>query len=259
MSIKHEIESNIYSNWQDKEVATWVAKQLPLLGKAGIHSPCPVFSLSFDEGLVPDNEKAMSAGSFIDDEKIVMSGGFEGTNGHLIAVRDMNELKALCLPMGRPIVLLLEPDSYIQEMKKRSPIVNLDQRKYMWSTSGLVHAVVCLPGKKAGLLDTEHYLEIHKNIKPAVWCANVENPHWSEIVFRPDLEGLNLVSLFVHKPEIHASFLNSTRNLSAKELIIALKEYSLSLARQTSSYQLLRMFPPEENAEYIFEKFVENL
>ena len=43
---------------------------------------------------------------------------------------------------------MLEPDSYIVRQKGRQPIVNIEQREQLWSTSGLVDAVILLPEKE---------------------------------------------------------------------------------------------------------------
>jgi glycerol-3-phosphate cytidylyltransferase-like family protein len=78
----------------------------------------------------------------------------------------------------RLVVLMLEPDSYITKYKAREPIVNMEQRSDLWSTSGLVDGVILLLEKDEDVSIEEHYGQIHQHIQPAVWCVNVENPDW---------------------------------------------------------------------------------
>ena len=257
MSVRNEVESYITNSWQDKKVAKWVIGSLPLLEKGFTHSPCPVFNLSFEHGLVKKYE-ASTDNTFRNNRKIVMSGGFEGTEGHMHAVSELREVRALTI--NAPFVLMLEPDSYITQQKGRHPIVNIKQREQLWSTSGLVENIILLPEKEDGVSSEKHYLQIHKHIAPAVWCANVENPYWLEIITRmQESEELDIIRVFKHWPELHTSFINSTKDLSAEEVKNTLYSYFLDFCRKPEIYAVPHLTTPEEIAKIIVERVVKDL
>jgi len=259
MSARNEVEDNILNIWRDKRVAKWVVGGLPLLREGLTHQPCPVFKLSLGDGLSPENDVIFD-GDFGNNRKMVMSGGFEGTRGHLWSVKEMREARALMADASIFLVLMLEPDSYIIRQKGRQPIANIEQRTQLWSISGLVDAVILLPEKEEGVPDEEHYLKIHRQIAPAVWCANAENPHWLKIITRMQAAGsVEIVRLFKHRPELHTSFLSSTRELSVRGVRKALYPYVLGLVKDTGSYQVPHFLTPEQTTKIILERVARGL
>jgi len=145
MNAKQEVEDYIHTNWLDRVVAQWVIRQLELLTRANISPTCPVYILSLTEGLQRTDTQE-SPDDFVHKPKLVTSGGYEGVRGHIRLINELHEIRALTTngPSELSIVLLLEPDSYIQN-KGREPLVKLDQRAELWATSGLVDAVMLLP------------------------------------------------------------------------------------------------------------------
>lgn len=258
MSAKNEVERHIVARWHDGQVARWVLDRMPLLEKGNTHPSCPVLSLSMEEGLHVEVGDESLLKDFREAPKIVASGGFEGNRGHIRVVSDMEEVRILTNP-ERLVVLMLEPDSYITKHKAREPIVNMEQRSDLWSTSGLVDAVISLPEKDEDMGTEEHYGQIHQHIQPAVWCVNIENPDWCQIILRGELDSISLVRIFAHKNEVRSSFLHSTMNLSVGELRKALLDYSLEIAKKASSHQSSMIISPEQIAGIIYDKFVQGL
>lgn len=258
MSARNEVENYILNNWQDRVVAQWVIHHLPLLEKGFTHPPCAIFSLSFTQGLKQINT-ILSASDFLNTPKVVMSGGFEGTRGHISAAADMREVKALTLTEGY-VTLMLEPDSYIVKYKKREPLLNIEQRSCLWATSGLVDAIILLPEEKTQerISVTNRYDEIHHIIQPAKWCANVDNPYYEEINMR-GTEMISPVLTFTHRPNVHTSFLCSTKSLNTEKLSEALRKYSLELAQKSSSYELPKFLGLQEAANIIYRELVQEL
>jgi hypothetical protein len=259
MGAKSEVEGYIYSSWKQKEVADWVIKRLPLLELGGSCSPVPILDISIENGLDADIDRDVIE-VFKNKNKFVISGGMEGTRGHELAVRDMHEVRALKSDSEKSMIaVLLEPDSYIRERKQREPILNLEQRASLWSTSGLTDAVVKLPQKSVDMIVREHYERIHAFIGPAEWCASYENPAWKDIVTRHGQEEIDLLRVFTHRPEVHATFLDLTKAMNAQELIEALREYSYELACSTSSKQSLEVLPANILAPLIFDELCRGL
>lgn len=258
MSVKKEVERHIVTHWRDGQVAKWVLDRTPLLERGNTHPSCPVLSLSIKEGLHVEVGDENLLKDFREAPKVVTSGGFEGNRGHIRVVSDMQEVRILTNPV-RFVVLMLEPDSYITKHKAREPLVNMKQRSDLWSTSGLVDAVILLPEEDEDMSTEERYVQIHQHIQPAVWCANIENPDWHQIITRGGLDFISLVRILVHKNEVHTSFLHSTMNLSVEELREALLEYSLEIARKTSSHQSSMIISPEQIARIIYGRFVQGL
>jgi len=260
MSARTEVENYVVCGWRDFRVAEWVIKSLPLLEVAFSHPPCPIYTLSLDKGLLPKGKNDCSLEDFRRKQKVVMSGGFEGTEGHMKAVSDMWEVRGLVGPLWQSeVVLMLEPDSYITRRKKRSPIVNVRQRQELWSTSGKVDAVIVLPEKSANLSDEEYYQMIHKHIAPASWCANVENPSYFEIINRLQKQEVwDLVRFFVHKPRPHASFLDMTRNLTLEEVGEQLYIHLLDMVL-SNRYEVNHLVPPDKEAQVIMNNVAREL
>lgn len=258
MGTRLEVENFITSSWIDKRVASWVIGKLPLLEYGFTHPPCPVYNLSLEKGLVLENIPFQ--GDFEHSNKLVMSGGFEGTEGHLKVVQEMYETRALTGKVQNPIVLMLEPDSYIRNRKQREPLVNLHQRKSLWSTSGLVEAIIVLPDKPESLSAHDFYdKQIHRLIAPASWCVNIGNPHYFEIMNRGEEEmQYDLVRLFVHHIEVHTSFLNSTRRLTGEEVRAKLRDYLLELVK-CNRYTTTGFISPEEEVNIYMERIASGL
>lgn len=260
MSAEQEVKDNIHKNWIDHKVADWVIKNLPLLEYGNTHSQCPVFELDLSEGLSQTNLDIAPAGNFKEIPKIVISGGFEGTLGHLEAINNLWEIRALTSSYNKSqIVVMLEPDSYILQRKQRDPLVNLQQRTELWSTSGLVDVVIILPEVKSGKNVSEHYSKVHEYITPASWCTNIENPHWNEIVIRDGLRETILNKMLMHHPSVHTSFLHSTKNLNTEESKYQLAQYILNLVKRPDIYNVAFGAPPLKIAEAIFSELVEGL
>jgi hypothetical protein len=257
MSARSEVENNIQASWKDKKVARWVISNLPLLKESFTHSPCPVFTLSLDDGLQQKSGPIFS--DFRWTPKIVMSGGFEGTKGHVLAAKEMWETRALRAEKS-PLVIMLEPDSYIANQKGRKPIVDIKYREKLWSTSNLVDALILLPEKKEGVSVEQHYLGVHEQIAPALWCANVENRHWLEIIYRglQQTEPFDLNRLYIQRPQPHTSFVAATRDLSAREVKKALYPYILGIVR-SGTYQLPHFLTDEQTAQILFEEIKRGL
>lgn len=260
MGVRAEIESSIKDSWSDRDVANWVIKKLPLLQYGFTHSSCPVYGLSLDQGLILLNDSNFPLSRFKEQDKIVMSGGFEGTEGHIKVIKEMFETRILTNRFSSPIVLMLEPDSYVQKQKGREPLVSLGQRISLWSTSGLVEAVFVLPEKPDGLSTSDFYdHKIHELIQPATWCVNVENPHFFEIMNRGvSTPTYDLIRLFVHHIEVHTSFLNSTRPLKKDEVKKELQSYLLDLIK-SNKYTSTRLLSPEEEVKIFVKRIAEGL
>ncbi len=256
MGVRAEIESSITNNWSDKEVANWVIKKLPLLKLGFTHYPCPIYGVSLNNGLIPLNDTNSPLSRFKEKDKLVMSGGFEGTEGHIKVIKEMHETRILTNRFSSPIVLMLEPDSYVQKQKKREPLVNLSQRIALWSTSGLVEAVMVLPEKPDGLSSSDFYdHKIHELIQPATWCVNIENPHFFKIMNRGNNEpSYDLVRLFVHHIEVHTSFLNLTSTLTKVEVKEKLNTYILEMIKNYRNTE-----SPDEEAKIFMQRIAEGL
>ncbi len=259
MGARAEVESHIYSNWADRRVANWVIKSLPLLERGFTHPPCPVYSLSLENGLEQKNDTPFP-GEFKTTSKIVISGGFEGTYGHLMAIKDVHEVRAITAKDDSFVVLMLEQDSYIVNRKKRSPMVNIDQREKLWSTSGLVDAVILLPDQDITVNLASYFSRVHELIQPAVWCANIENKYWREIISRGELnQDIEAVRITDFESYLHTSFLASTMNFESQELKVQLYNYVLELVKKTETPQVLENVSPEEIAKIVFERVADGL
>lgn len=263
MSIQKEIIASIKNQWTDPMVANWVVSQMELLHikPKSLPSPTHVLEYSQESQVVPRNEK--SSKIFKSEFKVVMSGGFEGTEGHLLAARDMDEWtrwtsyydkndwtrRNLILTKK---ALLLEPDSYIRVRKKRDPLVSLENRVSLWSTSGLFDYIIVLPERPEGLEDRGFYEKVHDCISPAVWCANILNDHWREIVIRKGIPFYDPGRILGHEPRPHASFLSSTKEMTFEQLFDSLYPYLVELIK-TDRYEVFRPQTAEADALIIFQ------
>ena len=246
MRVRKEIERHILDSWNDKQVARWVLNRLPLLEKGFTCKEVPVFRYSIKEGLTSKNG-LLSTESFKERHKLVISGGFEGTQGHLRAVENMHETKWLTGRKESLVVLMLEPDSFIHSRKKRRPLTILSQREALWKTSGLVDAVVILPDSSKVENKSYFYTQIAKHLGNAEWCASIENPAWREVVTKQGLqEHLDSSRIYDDELYVHSSFLESTRALKASELKRMFFKDVLQRVYKTELPEMLRIIPAEE-------------
>ncbi len=210
--VSSAIKKRIYNGWTDEKVATWVISQLPLLDIGERHTSVPVLKLSLEKGLEVDSG-IIDLETFKNSNKLVISGGFEGNQGHLLAIENLNDSQILAYPNYLK-VLQLEPDSYVVNTKKRQPLLNLSERVVLWSTSQKVDTVVILPERQEFQGIESHYTEIDRLIQPANWFASTDNPYWRKIITRPGKNIIDISQLVDHEPEMHTSFLMSTRNMN---------------------------------------------
>lgn len=229
MGARTEVEGDIYKNWIDQKVAEWVIKNLPLLEYAYKNDPCPIYELRLDSNpVLPETPK------------LVISGGFEGTKGHIAAIKDVWEYKALTQNPNTVVTLMLEQDSYIINCKKRNPLVPLKQRIELWSTSGLVDFVFVLPNRPEDMSPSEFYEKINQMISPATWCVNIENRNWQEVMYRGQTRKIIDASrLFAVRPSIHTSFLSSTKNMDTQGVIERLRDYALEYVMAYENTEIL--------------------
>lgn len=259
MGVKQEVENYVWDNWKDKRVARWVVKNLPLLKIGLTHPECPVYTLSLDEGLQQKGE-AKGILDFKISPKFVMSGGFEGTRGHIRAIRNMHETQAITGKRDHFIVLMLEPDSYIRNAKNREPLVNIAQREILWKTSGLVDALILLPDSSLVENKGSYFLRLSKLIGRASWCTTLESPAWREIVVRQEAgKVIDLSRVYDDELYVHVSFLDSTKEINQKELRTRIYEDVLERVKIMESPDLLRIVPAEEIAIRTVEDLVEGL
>lgn len=260
MSARSEVETQISNLWKDGDVCRWVIKNLPLLEKAHSAPWCSVFNISLDYSLQSADSCSDNLSGFRQKRKLVMSGGFEGTRGHIEALNNIYEYKALACADDALVGLMLEPDSYIRELKGREPLVGIDLRTEMWATSGLVDFVIKLPRKPPSLPDQYFFQFIHEQIKPASWCVSIENRSWLEIITRGQVEKvIDAGRLFSHSPNIHSSFLASTRMKSVEEVRLALWDYSMMIASGSDFSDISTFIPIEQMARIIYEDFSKDL
>lgn len=232
MSVAEQVRDRIVSDWRNREVANWVIGNLTVLELGETHTQAPVLDLDWRQG--PIQVAGMPDRDFLGSTKLVMSGGFEGNKGHISSVKYLHELRALYADDGMRITLLIEPDSYIRVRKDREPLVNQKERIHLWSTSGLVDAIIGLPEYQNVGDISLRYKTIHRLIRPAMWCANIENPVHFEIVTRDRKDILDIGRIVEHPPEAHSSFLSNTREMEPEQLQDALIKYSYELASEQS-------------------------
>lgn len=226
--ISEQVKERIRDEWLDIGVADWVIRQLPLLDLA-THPARPILSLS--EVQPPPPLRSV--------KKLVLSGGLEGTAGHVGAMKFAHETRALMEehPVdGLPIFALLEPDSYIKN-KGREPLVTQEERAELWATSGLVDGVVLLPDRDQDPSPARRYPKIHELLAPALWLTTGDNPAMVEILRRGLKTAIDIGDIIprtIDKP--HATFLSNTRSMRKDEVRPALFEHIALLYTQKYRY-----------------------
>lgn len=222
--INEQIKARIRDEWLDAGVAKWVISQLPLLDMAA-KPACPILS-------VPE-VKFLNQPPPI--KRLVISGGLEGTTGHVKAFGFAHETRALMKkhPLdGLPIFALLEPDAFITQ-KGRKPLATQPERAQLWATSGLVDGVILLPDRDQEVDPTPHFLTIHKSIAPALWLTTGENPAMVEILKRGSPKnGIDVGAIIPRTITPHASFLAETKPMGRDDVRAALFEHVALLYRQ---------------------------
>lgn len=215
--ISEQVRERIRDEWADTAVANWVIEQLPLLDLA-THPARPILQLSDVQPPPPLRSV----------KKLVLSGGLEGTAGHVAAMKFAHETRALMEDDsidGFPIFALLEPDSYIGK-KGRKPLVTQPERAKLWATSGLVDGVVLLPDRDQDPSPALRYPKIHELLAPALWLTTGDNPAMVEILRRGLTTAIDIGDIIprtIDKP--HATFLSNTKSMRKDEVRTALFEH----------------------------------
>ena len=254
MSVERQVKNQIIETWKDKQVANWVIDSLPLLEIGLTQQECPVYTLSLEEGLKQKNT-AKPIQRFKETLKLVMSGGFEGTVGHLKAVDNLHEIRALTTNGDCLLVLMLEPDSYICNVKDRDSLINLHQREVLWSTSGLIDAVILIPDSSLIENKGEYFSRMSERIGQTRWCTSIENPAWREIITRDDMSGaLDIVRANNDELYVHTSLLAYSKNVDSDEMKQRIYDDILSRIEKMESPDLLKLIPLEVLAENIFDR-----
>ena len=221
--INEQVKDRIRDEWLDPGVANWVISQLPLLDMA-TKPARPILSLSEIQSTNPLRQK-----------KLVLSGGLEGTTGHVKAFGFARETRALMgeYPVdGLPIFALLEPDSFIEE-KGRKPLVTQPERAQLWAESGLVDGVILLPDRNQNTNPTNHYSTIHESIAPAFWLTTGDNSAMVEILKRGSPKnGIDIGAIVPRTITPHASFLAETKSMEKDDAKEALFKHVALLYRQ---------------------------
>jgi hypothetical protein len=222
--IGEQIKARIRDEWLDTEVANWVISQLPLLDMA-IEPTRPILSLS--EIQPPDLLRP--------SKKLVISGGLEGTTGHVKAMKFARETRALMREYPDdelPIFALLEPDSFI-EGKGRKPLATQLERTQLWAKSGLVDGIILLPDRNQDTSPANHYSAIHESIAPALWLTTGDNSAMVEILKRGSSKnGIDIGTIVPRIITPHASFLAKTKSMGKDDAKEALFEHVALLYRQ---------------------------
>ena len=220
--ISEQVKDRIRDEWLDPGVANWVISQLPLLDMA-TKPARPILSLSEIQSTNPLRQK-----------KLVLSGGLEGTTGHVKAFGFARETRALMgeYPVdGLPIFALLEPDSFIAQ-KNRTPLATQLERANLWATSGLVDGVILLPDRNQNADPASHYLAIYESVAPASWLTTGDNPAITEILKRGPKKGFDIGNIVPRTITPHASFLSETKSMERDDVRTALFEHVALLYRQ---------------------------
>jgi len=220
--ISEQVKDRIRDEWLDPGVANWVISQLPLLDMA-TKPARPILSLSEIQSTNPLRQK-----------KLVLSGGLEGTTGHVKAFGFARETRALMgeYPVdGLPIFALLEPDSFIAQ-KNRTPLATQLERANLWATSGLVDGVILLPDRNQNADPASHYLAIYESVAPASWLTTGDNPAITEILKRGPKKGFDIGNIVPRTITPHASFLSETKSMERDDVRTALFEHIALLYRQ---------------------------
>lgn len=252
MLAAEQVKQDIVRKWHDSRVAAWVIDNIPLLHRVNFPE-VPIFTLALRSGLTQINDFPFRFPDLRRTPKLAISGGLEGSAGQILALKEMHDIRALTSSWeDSAIVVMLEPTRYIKEQKHRSQIANLRQRTMLWAHSGLCDAVIILPQRRSKDA-SRHYQRIHERIMPVAWCSNPENPHAFEIVHRGVSGAIDWIRLMKHEPELHSSFLASTRNMTVSETRRALRQYTRQLVSRPDYYSLSPLASKRELTQRYFE------
>lgn len=246
------VKNAIDYTWADPRVAAWVKCCLPLLEFGFTYPPCPVFQLSFNDGLSTVSGQ-LTPLEFQTKSKIGITGGFEGDRRHLALI---GEIRDQPHQNDSFIALFLEPDSYFESLKQRPPLINLVDRVEFWSTSGQVDAVVILP-EHADISTLAYYLQIHTLTAPISWCVNEENPYWQEMANYANQPPFNLIYPS-RQPILGINFLYSTQSTTAEKLPQLLYEHLYNLC-QDATYQIPPEVTPRQQAWQLLSLYLADL
>lgn len=221
------IAQHIRDTWADAVVAEWVLENLELLWIHNTKDQAPIYHISRD-----NNSYIFADQPPPPHKKLVLSGGLEGTRGHVDAVSYLSEAAAL-MNGTFMTTLLLEPDSYARNQKNREPLVYQYERAELWSKTGLVDVVICLPDKPEDESWKARCELISILLGPETeWYTTSEHPQLLEVLTRSMKNFINLLQLIPETPSVHASFLAATKNMSEEEFNPALLEYEHRLFKR---------------------------
>ena len=222
---QQKIITEVTQAWIDPLTAQWAIQELPLLSRLP-SAEVPILEITRDYQLFMQNDVTRLA-TFLDTPKLVASGGFEGTAGHVNMTREMLDTSRV-LSMGQPYSIhtgvMLESNSFAYA-KGRDPIIPQELRTQLWAQSGLVDFVITLPDQPNDpSLLSNHYQNIHQLLGRTLWSASVENPHWREIIDR-GLQGNYYIPCLLNE-EFYSpstSFIAETQNLTFTQLVMRLR------------------------------------
>lgn len=104
---------------------------------------------------------------FHNKRKIVAGGCFDVLHfGHVSFLEKAKNL-------GEVLIILLEPDCYIVEKKKRHAIHTQRERAFILSKLEMVDMIVLVPEER----DNEYYIDVLKTIKPSVIAVTEGDEH----------------------------------------------------------------------------------
>lgn len=244
------IVERINNSWLDELVAIWVVAQLPLLNVDSSSPAAPILSINNDYTTDEDLPTL---------PRILASGGFEGTKGHVSAAKYLQfEVNTLFYP-NHNVTLLLEPDSYIRR-KNRFPLVTQIERAHLWARSSLIDTVIMLPTQPIDVDQDTHYQKINELLPNAKWCISGEHPFTKKVLLRNSSTVLELCKIIPTTVHPHASFLYSTKNMTLNDLQIELLGYVEELVKQ--KWEIIAEESPAlivEFARIQYEEYYEEL
>lgn len=216
--LMHEARSRVVeritNTWKSPVVAHWVIEQLPLLTMTPA-TKRPVWNVDVIGNWEHVDGLMMNERTFRKSPKVLLSGGLEGTKGHMSAVEQMYEHNWLVGATTSLIGLVLEPDSYI-ESKGRKPLLHQRERADLWAESGMVDMVITLPEFPTGFTDRT-YQNLHRWLQPAVWMCSSRSPFMEQVITRDGTEAIVLPRIIEEIVAPHGSFLASTQPMSVEE------------------------------------------
>ena len=218
--ISEKVKQKIFDSWLDHQVAHWVIDQLKLLNLESSRVEATILSLS-STGEISDPSI-----DFSKKLNFIISGGLEGTVGHVAALTEIYEAKILMdANLDREVTLLLEPDSYIKN-KGREVLVSQAERAVLWANSGLADCVIMLPDE---IMNVDRYAFLEKLFEPAIWFVTIDNPGIKEIRNRTDFDGIYAFQIIKLLMKPHASFLAETQLKKKWKVLNELYQYLESL------------------------------